>query len=286
VVKTLRYLLIAAAACAGAITISALVNYWLDAQSPQTTPAFGEAAAKAPASVVASKRLDTRAIFERNLFGSETGAVEEDGQATSPAPAVTLALKGTADIEGRGFAVFTDSESGKQDIFATGEKIFDGPELVAVFPRSAVILLNGRHKTIEIEEADDKTPPEQADGKAAAAGATKLRIRKTGRNSYLVDRREVSNAIDNLNMVVTQVRAIPFMRDGKSLGFRVFAIKPGSIFEQMGLHNGDVVQRINDQPLTDPAKAAGLLDTIQTADALKVDVLRAGKPSSFRYRIQ
>ncbi len=265
--------------------MSALVNYWLDAQLPQTASGYGTVEESAPSAALSPHRIDARVVFERNLFGSETGAAEDAGQPISAAAATKLALKGTADIEGRGFAVFSNTESGEQDIFATGEKIFDGPELVAVFPRSAVILLNGRHKTLEIEEGGAAPPAAAAKTGASSTGA-KSGIRKTGRGSYLVDRREVSNAIDNLNTLVTQVRAIPFMRDGKSQGFRVFAIKPGSIFEKMGLHNGDVVQRVNDQPLTDPAKAAGLLDTVQTAQTLKVDILRAGKPSSLRYQIQ
>ncbi len=292
VMSMLPYLLIATAAYAGAVAATAAVDYWLDAHTPQTTstiyqPGRTQNDATAP-SVLGP---DTQAIFRRNLFGSETGAVSDEPTAAAQAAPLNILLRGTADIEGTGFGVFQHAETGQQDIFAVGEKIFDGPELVTVFARSAVILLNGKHKTIELSDAPARgrrtaTAPSRVKAESTASAKAGSGVRKTGDGQFLVDRREVDHAIANLNEVVTQARAVPYMKDGKNTGFRVFAIRPGSIFEQIGLKNGDVVQRINDQQLSDPAKAAGLLDVIQSADTLRIDILRANKPSTMSYRIQ
>ena len=80
---------------------------------------------------------------------------------------------------------------------------------------------------------------------AAADGPTANGIRQVGDNRYLVDRGEVDHSIENLSTVVTQMRAVPYLKDGKSLGFRVFNIRSGSLFERMGLKNGDVIQAVN-----------------------------------------
>ena len=42
-------------------------------------------------------------------------------------------------------------------------------------------------------------------------------------------------------MLLTQARAVPYFKQGKSVGLRLFAIKAGSLFEKIGLKNGDKV---------------------------------------------
>ena len=82
------------------------------------------------------------------------------------------------------------------------------------------------------------------------------------------------------------MRAVPYMKDGESLGFRVFNIRPDSIFERMGLKNGDVIQNVNCNELRDPAKALSLLDTVGSASSIKIDLLRNAQPTTLSYAIR
>jgi general secretion pathway protein C len=70
------------------------------------------------------------------------------------------------------------------------------------------------------------------------------------------------------------------------MGFRVFNIRSGSIFERMGLQNGDVISRVNGTELTDPSKALGLLEDMQTADEIRIDLLRKNSPTTFTYTVR
>ena len=101
-----------------------------------------------------------------------------------------------------------------------------------------------------------------------------------------IDRREVEDTLKNINKVFTQARAVPFFRDGKTIGFRVFAIKPGSVFERIGLKNGDIVRRVNGVELTDPTKAITLFTELQNEGHIAVDLDRNQKPESFSYEIR
>ena len=76
------------------------------------------------------------------------------------------------------------------------------------------------------------------------------------------------------------------MKDGKSLGFRVFNIRSGSLFERMGLKNGDVIQSVNGTTLDDPSRALALLDEVQSADEITVDLLRDDHPNTLTYSIR
>jgi type II secretion system protein C len=262
------------------MVIGAAAKLWLE---PSATTAM-RAGARAKADARATARqgpLDYTAIFERNLFGSEPIS---DTAAATPGAKDELLLRGTADFAGRGYAVLEDPDSGKQGIFEVGELVFDGPKLVAVEPPTATILRGNRRIVLEITESENTSLQERAsDGTAAAAGSS---IRQVGDNRYVVDRGEVDHSIENLSTVVTQMRAVPYLKDGKSVGFRVFNIRAGSLFEHMGLKNGDVIQAVNGSQLDDPSRALALLDEVQTSDEIRIDLLRDDHPNTLTYSIR
>ncbi len=60
-------------------------------------------------------------------------------------------------LEAKGVLTKTrNTESGAQDVFATGDRVFDGPKLVSVRETSAVVSYKGRRVTIEISEEEDQ----------------------------------------------------------------------------------------------------------------------------------
>jgi type II secretion system protein C len=275
-------LLVVVAAYCGALAVNAGVAFWLDSVEPVPL----EATLHAPLAEIGSERSvrnDYSIVFERNLFGSEP-----IGTTDAAAPGVasaSLSLRGTAELDGRGFAVFEDTADGRQDVFLVGERVFDGPKLVAVEPGRATVLTKGRKQVYEISVGDEEESeePGPTPEKTADLGQG---IRKTGENAYAVDRREVEYAVENLNTIITQMRAVPYLRDGASLGFRVFNIRPESLFERMGLKNGDVIQSVNGIELSSPSQALGLLNSVASADELQVNLLRNNQPNTLTYAIQ
>ena len=281
-VNVARGLLIAASACAAALVIGAAAKLWLE----PTATAVGRGGSRGKADARENARqgpLDYSAIFERNLFGSEPIS---DTAAATPGAKDELLLRGTAEFEGRGYAVLEDPDSGKQGIFEVGELVFDGPKLVAVEPRTVTILRGNRRIVLEITETERSPAAAGAEGAEGAAAAAGSSIRQVGDNRYVVDRGEVDHSIENLSTVVTQMRAVPYLKDGKSVGFRVFNIRAGSLFERMGLKNGDVIQSVNGSELNDPSRALALLDEVQTSDEIRIDLLRDDHPNTLTYSIR
>lgn len=281
-VRVLHYGLIVLAAWAAAAVVVRLATLDFAPEVETVTPAAG-------AEVKVARRADSddSIILRRNLFGATD--LEADAEEAPATETADLKLRGIAASRGTSFAVFENTASGEQNVFAVGEKVFDGPRLVAVDPAGAEVLLRGRKHRYEIEDAaaHEAAPPKSGKpDKAARATGQASGVRKTGESEYLVDRREVEQAVANLNEVITQARAVPVLEGGKSAGFKLFAIRPGSIFEKIGLVNGDVVQRINDTALTDPSKAVGLLEEIQSMGQVRVNFVRSGKLHSNTYTIR
>ena len=87
----------------------------------------------------------------------------------------------------------------------------------------------------------------------------------------------VNATLADQTQVVQQARRIPnFTDDGKVNGFKIFEIRPGSVFEQAGLQNGDVILRINGRKIDSAEKAAPLLQHAGTAGTVTFDLLRNG----------
>ncbi len=280
--RVLQALLIVAAAYGGALAFNSGLALWLDEPAKAIKTKSSAAPKTATASSQNPRRVSYAPIFERNLFGSEPLEAPAGAAPVAGASHGDLVLKGTAEMNGRGFAVFANKSSGKQDVFAVGEEVFDGPKLVGVQPSKVVLLSGGRRITLEIsDEQADK--PSGSKGDASAGSGS---IKKTGEGTYLVDRREVDHTIENLSTVITKMRAVPYIKDGESLGFRVFNIRPSSIFERMGLKNGDVIQNVNGNELRDPQNALSLLDSVASADQIRIDLLRNREPTTLSYTIR
>jgi len=241
-----------------------------------------------PAEPSSKRREDEAKILRRNLFGA--APVEEDEEAAPASTAAELRLRGVAISEHGSFALFENLGNSQQNVFAVGEKVFDGPRLLAVDQTGAVVTFKNKKQRYELSEN-----PDAGDSKKGAKDAVRAKagrsdktggVRKTGESSYLVDRREVDYAVSNLNEVITQVRAVPVLKDGQSVGFKLFNIRRGSIFEKLGLNDGDIVQKVNDKDLSDPSRAMGLLEEVQSMGQIHVNFLRGGKPHSNTYTVQ
>ncbi len=202
----------------------------------------------------------------------------------------SLRLLGTGGEGEERYAVLEDLHAKRQIVLKLGETM-DGTELVAVGWRRVRLRRGGAEEVLTVPAdlglhpatvAGRRAPGRPAAATAAADGA----IRKIGEDRFLIARDEVDHQLANLSQVFTQMRAVPNLRDGRTDGFRIFAIRRGSIFQRIGLRNNDVVRRINGVELNDPARAMGLLQELQGATRLEVDVLRGGEPRTLSYEIR
>jgi type II secretion system protein C len=110
--------------------------------------------------------------------------------------------------------------------------------------------------------------------------SSKIDIKKLGPGQFAVSRAEVQQTMENPSQFFTQMRALPHMVDGKTDGFSISQVVPGSVFEQLGLQNGDLLTNINGQPVTNPMQALGLMQAMKTASAIDLTVNRGGTPTS------
>jgi len=102
----------------------------------------------------------------------------------------------------------------------------------------------------------------------------------------LIDETRVESALANVNRLMTQIRVVPQLRGGRNQGWKVFAIRPNSIFAQIGLKNGDVIQSVNGRDLLTPTKAFEAFQELRDANHLEVAIVRRGVQQTLDYEIR
>lgn len=102
----------------------------------------------------------------------------------------------------------------------------------------------------------------------------------------LVAKFAIDQATANLPRTFSMARAVPFFRNGKSIGHRVFAIRRNSIYSKMGLINGDILLKVDGEQLLNPADSLSIFERLSKNGVIKILLERNGKERSFVCRVE
>jgi general secretion pathway protein C len=109
------------------------------------------------------------------------------------------------------------------------------------------------------------------------------RIQKVSSSEFVVDRSLVDDVVKQQSLLMTEVRVVPEVKNGETLGIRLFVIKPESMLAKLGLQNGDRLDVINGFPLSSPEQALQAYAQLLTADAFALKITRRGKAIDLDY---
>jgi general secretion pathway protein C len=149
------------------------------------------------------------------------------------------------------------------------------------------------------------TPPPSPSASAAAApttapaeesaprrGATSLpqeiadKITKISETEYNVERSVVDHVLENQAELMKSARIVPEKGpDGKTVGIRLFGVRPDTLLGSLGLKNGDRLETINGFNLASPEEALNAYARLRTAGKLSLSVTRRGQPTSIDINI-
>jgi general secretion pathway protein C len=252
-------------------TMDAMIGRSLDAAPKFTTPLERDRVSLQPRRELS----EYSSILDRGLFG------EGKGPSGGPAAAESVSYKLIGTIEGQQFAGAVLEDSTGQSFYRINQKLPDGSTIVKVL-RDKVSIRRSDGVTVGLEVVDEtKIVSIQKPGTNGGAG-----VRKLSDGKWMVDQKEVLASTENINQILTQARALPFQEQGKTVGFRISEIVPGSIYEKIGLQNGDVIQRVNSQDVDDPAKFFQLYQGLKNERSISIDLIRSGQRQTLNYEIR
>ncbi len=86
--------------------------------------------------------------------------------------------------------------------------------------------------------------------------------------------------------LLTDAYALPVREDGDIKGFKIATIKPGSVYESLGVQVGDVIAAVNGDPLNSIAKVQELYASLTQTDKVTITINRNGQDVNMTYSIK
>jgi len=262
-------------------------------------PVGASAPSASAAPVVKAKEIFTGSL-RRNIFSSAlgpedisqiseadiTGSLDGGEGLGASVPRTTLGLKliGTV-IDPFGMyklAAIEVKETKEQKFYKTQDTVLGAK--VAMILRNKVILNRaGKMESLSAEFDDGGTP-----GKVAAGGGMMGQdVSQLSESQYAVSKRYLDSQLASMSQLLTDVRAIPNLdKSGVTDGFKVFAIRKGSLFDKIGLQNNDVVKRINGVELDSAEKGLELFQALKNETTFNVDLMRKSQKTTMRFSVQ
>ncbi|GAB6065877.1 type II secretion system protein GspC [Aquifex pyrophilus] len=102
----------------------------------------------------------------------------------------------------------------------------------------------------------------------------------------VINRREIESITKDPAKMFTQIRLVPYIKNGKTEGFIFEWVKPGSLFHRLGIRRGDILVSINNLTITSGEDAFRILQMIRNEPNLKVVLIRKGKREEIDVRIE
>ncbi|MBX5483827.1 MAG: general secretion pathway protein GspC [Myxococcaceae bacterium] len=174
-----------------------------------------------------------------------------------------------------------------------------GAKVLEIERKRVIVLNNGHREYIDDQPGDGMgaiaaVPSPVTSPAIAAAPVNRERpdnhlgegIRAISENEYEVPRSEIDKTLANLNDVAMQARIVPAFKDGVAHGFKLFSIRPDSIYTKIGIQNGDVIKRINGYDLNSPEKALEIYSKLKEATRVDIEIERNGSTIRKTYSVR
>jgi general secretion pathway protein C len=225
---------------------------------------------------------DRQVIVGRNLFNASllapanAATIEEDLEATR----LPLTLLGTvyALEPENAWAAIEERDTHVNRVVRVNDEIRPGATVLRIERRRVVLMENGAQRELalaedEIASAVGVPPPRPRVG---AQGRTRRELLAMNNppggappetNPPAAD----PNSLRNPATLFSQARILPKYANGQMVGVQVNAIKPGSLFEAIGIKNGCVIREMNGIKIDSPEQSAKIL--LELVDAKRFDIV-------------
>ena len=176
-----------------------------------------------------------------------------------------------------------DLTSQRSSTVMIGDRV-QNAEVLSIERDRVIIANNGRREYISNEAGDGAPPPPPPTAVRPVADGSG--IQAIDDNNYKIPKADLDKALANLNDLAMQARIVPAFKDGQAEGFKLFSIRPDSLYSKIGIVNGDVVKRINGFDMNSPEKALEIYTKLKDTTRIDVEIDRNGTPVRKTYNVQ
>jgi general secretion pathway protein C len=107
----------------------------------------------------------------------------------------------------------------------------------------------------------------------SSGGASADSPKSSGEMARL-DRREVDSTLPDYEQLMREIRVRPCFEAGQPIGFVIYKIEPGSIFERMGLRDGDIIVGMNGRSFATTQQNVEFYEALRGGGTVSLEVRR------------
>ena len=224
-------------------------------------------------------------ILQSGLFTVPAVTPSQSEQQSAPPPPPMnvqqkVALLGTVfEKEAGVMAVLEEVSTKKQSLYRVGSHVPNVGTLAAIEKHRALFREGPSEEWLNLMAEQEVRAG--APGYAPPAKASPPNLQRR-----VLDRREVTDALADTTRLLTQAQAVPYLKDGKLDGFRLFNVTAMGFFDRLGLQANDIVQRINGVELRDPGMLLSLFQQLRNERTVRVDLVRENQRQTLTYEIR
>jgi general secretion pathway protein C len=243
-----------------------------------------------PAAAAVREPADAyRVIPERNLFGTTTKTVAD--KQTAPAQqdiALLIDLKGTVAGDGKyGFAIVEEKGTRKQRLVKAGD-VIAGAKVVRIKRNAVDILVDNQERTLKIAETKEAPilpqPAAVASAQPAPSGPAPSGPVPSG--AVVLNRSEIGAGFQDMGSMLRQAQVRPYFNSGVPEGFMVSSIQAGSLYQKMGIVDGDIIQGVNSRPIRTADDMMELYNVMKSGPGMALSIKRRGNPETLNYQFR
>jgi len=250
-------------------TANTVIASWL-------SPEPAAAATSGTHAPVASQRSwnDRQVILARNLFNASllaparTGtALEAENLEETKLPLTLLGTFASPSPELARAAV-EDKDARSHLVLQIGDEIQGGRAKLIRIERARIVLSeNGTLRELTFDEAATATAPRAPKARQTARRPSARRPTRNKPPSKPDAGEETGRSPADL---FSQARILPKWENGRMVGVQVSGIKSGSLFEEMGVSNGEIITQLNGIAIDSPEASAQVM--LELTEATSFDV--------------
>lgn len=267
------------------------------------------------------RRRDPTVILRRNIFDSALGDLSLGSSGESEQPTEDLppedvetpctgAMRviGTVVIPGdlqRSLAAIVGTDR-KASLHYGGTEV-EGSKIRAIHSDAVVLQSKSglcRLAMFQVEGAAKKpvfrpaTKPDRKKKTRPKKGATADRnaglsegemaegIDRVDDRNFNLSRSMLNKVLDNAGKIIGIAAVAPKLENGRSIGMEIRGVQPNTLLTKIGIKNGDILESVNGESLSNPDAALGAYTTLRTADKFTLSVRREGQSMMINYNLQ
>lgn len=222
-----------------------------------------------------------KSIMDRNLFGSTDKTLADKSVKAAETPPISslIELKGTVAGDAKvGFAIMEEKAKKKQVLVKVGNTIA-GATVLKIMRDKVIVKYMDKEETLKRSGSSESAilPP----GKENAGGSVPAGSQASG--SVTLNREEIASSMKDMGNMLSQAQVRPYFSAGVPDGFMVSSIRQGSIFQKMGLMDGDVIQGLNSRKVQSADDMMELYNSLRSGTGMSLSVKRGAKQESMSY---